>query len=339
MSFITYLKERWYQPFIVLFTLFTIEVFLLTQSTAPWFGIYVAFVLITGYLAGAAIDFLRIRKYVTDLQSKVSGLDKKYVLYELLDRDGRQEETALNEVFFEMEQSMNSFVNEAVSNNKDYKEYIETWVHEIKIPIAAAKMIIANHPESNNGISAEIERIEYFVEQALYYARSNTVEKDYLIRETALETVVNSVILSKRNIIRGRKISVNIHDLTGVTVFSDKKWLEFLIGQIVENSIKYSVCDGRRNPFIEIWAEKGINSVKLSIRDNGIGMIETEVEDAFQKGFTGSNGRIGKASTGIGLYLCKKLCSKLEHNITLESGLDKGTTVSIIFAKSSMTEI
>lgn len=339
MRFITYLRERWYQSFIILFLLFTIEVFLLTQKTSPGFGIYIAVVLIGGYFIGAAIDYLRIKKYINEIQAKVAELDKKYVLYEILDKDGRQEEIALNEVIYEMELSMNSFVNEALLNNKDYKEYIETWVHEIKIPIAAAKMIIANHPESDNGLLAEIERIEYFVEQTLFYARSNTVEKDYLIRETSLESVVNSVILSKRNVIRGRKISINIHDLSDITVFSDKKWLEFLIGQIVENSIKYSISDGRRTPFIEIWAEKGINSVKLSIRDNGIGMIENEVEDAFMKGFTGSNGRIGKVSTGIGLYLCKKLCSKLEHNITLESKLDEGTTVSIIFSKSSMTEL
>ncbi|MBO4290279.1 MAG: sensor histidine kinase, partial [Lachnospiraceae bacterium] len=119
-------------------------------------------------------------------------------------------------------------------------------------------------------------------------------------------------------------------------VISDSKWLQFMIGQIVDNSIKY----GEKGSLVlEIYSTAGENAVQLHIKDNGIGIKSTEIDRVFDKGFTGKNGRGGANSTGIGLYLCRNLCKKLEHNITLTSKEGEGTTVTIVFPISSMTEV
>ena len=114
---------------------------------------------------------------------------------------------------------------------------------------------------------------------------------------------------------------------------TDSKWLAFILNQIVGNSIKYM---DKENPEIKITSFKDGEKIVLSIEDNGIGISNEELERVFDKGFTGSNGRMmGKKSTGIGLYLANKLCNKMEHNINIESEEGKGTKVSLIIPVSS----
>ena len=131
-------------------------------------------------------------------------------------------------------------------------------------------------------------------------------------------------------------IELNLHDLDK-TVYTDSKWCIFILNQIIQNSIKYSKKDDKK---IEIYSEEKKDSVTLWIKDNGIGIKEKDISRVFEKGFTGENGRlIGKKSTGIGLYLCKKLCDKLDLGIKLDSREGEGTTVKIIFSVNSLTEI
>ena len=115
------------------------------------------------------------------------------------------------------------------------------------------------------------------------------------------------------------------------TLCSDKKWLAFIIGQIISNSIKYA--RGDKNLTLEIFATESDSDIRLHIRDNGIGMKDGEKDRIFDKGFTGSNGRNISSSTGMGLYLCKKLCNRLEHDIEAESTEGEGTDMMIVFSK------
>ncbi len=333
MKYGTYVKEHKIWFIIFGCVLFSIEVFLLLFPGSYWLMLYVALVLILGFFLGTYGDYRRWKLYFEKISRTMQEFEQTYLLREMLEDGQSQEEKLLQDIFYQMEVSMNDNVSKHRRGSMEYKEYVETWIHEIKTPIAAMKMILANYPESDKGISEELGRIEGYIEQALFYARSNAVEKDYLINPVNLQQLVQQMILKRKKALRAINAGIQLHDLDR-EVLSDSKWLEFILGQIVDNSIKYSPDSGLQ---LKIYSEKRAHAVLLHVKDNGCGMKEVEASRAFEKGFTGSNGRKQVNSTGIGLYLCKKLCQKLEHNITLSSREGEGTTVTLVFPISGMT--
>ena len=199
-------------------------------------------------------------------------------------------------------------------------------------------MVIENNKnEVTKSIDEELDRVEDYIEQALFYARSNTVEKDYYIKKTKLKDIVNESIKKNKNVLIGEKISINVHDVD-FEVSTDNKWIVFIINQLIQNSRKYKKQD--KNLEIEIYAKQGKENVILYIKDNGIGIKKGEITRVFEKGFTGTNGRLSnKKSTGIGLYLCRKLCDKLGIAIELNSIQNEGTEIRLVFPKSSYIDI
>ena len=150
-------------------------------------------------------------------------------------------------------------------------------------------MIVENNKnEVTKSIDEELDKVENYIEQALYYARSNTVEKDYYIKKVNLKDIVNESIKKNKNVLIHERISVNVHDLD-LEVNTDNKWIIFILNQIIQNSIKYKKQD--KNLEIEIYAKQGKENVILYIKDNGIGIKKGEITRVFEKGFTGTNGR------------------------------------------------
>ena len=198
-------------------------------------------------------------------------------------------------------------------------------------------MVIENNKNAiTKSIDEELDKVENYIEQALFYARSNTVEKDYYIRKVVLKEIVNESIKKNKGSLIQEKISIDIHDLE-IEVNTDNKWIVFILNQIIQNSIKYRK---KENSVIEIYANQGKENVILYIKDNGIGIKQGEITRVFEKGFTGTNGRLSnKKSTGIGLYLCKKLCNKLGIGIELNSVQNEGTEVKLVFPKDSYIEL
>ncbi len=279
------------------------------------------------------IDYRKLKNLFDDVQRRTDALEKKYLVSEVMDKPESQESEMLLSVLKKAEVSMSDNVAQFRRGSEEYRDYIETWVHEVKIPISASKMIIENHGDaavSESGISDEIDRIEGYVEQALFYARSSYVEKDFFIKEVNLEEIIKGVISKRKKTLIPMRASINIGEMTqDKKVLSDGKWLSFIISQIVDNSIKYASPD--RNLKLSFYTTEENGRVVLNLEDNGTGMKSSEISRAFEKGFTGSNGRTGRASTGIGLYLCRKLCLRLEHEISIESKEGEGTTVKIMF--------
>lgn len=198
-------------------------------------------------------------------------------------------------------------------------------------------MVIENNKNAiTKSIDEELDKVENYIEQALFYARSNTVEKDYYIRKVVLKEIVNESIKKNKSSLIQEKISIDIHDLE-IEVNTDNKWIVFILNQIIQNSIKYRK---KENSVMEIYANQGKENVILYIKDNGIGIKQGEITRVFEKGFTGTNGRLSnKKSTGIGLYLCKKLCNKLGIGIELNSVQNEGTEVKLVFPKDSYIEL
>ena len=264
----------------------------------------------------------------------MDDLREKYLISAIIKNPNFVEGKILVNTIQDMGSSMIENVNYYKNIQEDYKEYIELWIHEVKIPIAASKLIIENNKSDiTKSIDEELDKVENYTEQALFYARSSAVEKDYVITKTNLKEIVNSAILKNKTALLNERVSLDLQNLKNEEVFTDSKWATFIVNQIIQNAIKYSKENEKK---IEIYSKEKNDKVILYIKDNGIGIKKGEITRVFEKGFTGDNGRIiGKKSTGIGLYLCKKLCDKLGLGIELNSEKDIGTEVRIIFPKNS----
>lgn len=290
-------------------------------------------------------DYIKRAKYYREVLNILEGLDKKYLLPVLIQRPKFIDGKMLYDVLSITDKSMNEEVNKYVFSQEEYKEYIEMWVHEIKTPISSSKLVIENNKnEQTLSILEEIEKIENFIEQVLYYSKSNELEKDYIIRKTSLRKCINNVIKRNKKIIRENKISIEIDDFESL-IYCDSKWLEFILNQIIINSIKY-IGNYKTNRKLEkiggkikIYIKENINNIELYINDNGVGIDEKDLHKVFEKGFTGTNGRKFKKSTGMGLYISKKLCSKMYLGIDINSKINEYTTVKITFPQNNMTEV
>lgn len=333
MKISSFIKEKILIIFLTLLGIAMIEVLLLVYNINIVIRIIIGIIPIILSTIAFSIEYYNKRSFYNLLKENMEVLEEKYLISEIMDTPDFIEGKILKETIQEIGKSMLENVNKYKYLQEDYKEYIELWIHEIKLPIAASKMVIENNKnEVTKSIEEEIDRIENYIEQALFYARSNTVEKDYTITKTNLQEIVNSIILKNKTILISSNIVLDLHDLEK-EVYTDSKWISFILNQIIENSIKYLKEENKK---IEIHAEEKKEKVILYIKDNGIGIKKGEITRVFEKGFTGDNGRIiGKKSTGIGLYLCKKLCNKLGLGLELNSEKGIGTEVKIVFPKGS----
>lgn len=330
MSIVTFIKERMLFLMVNLITFLLISI-LMNIVEVSMNAIFVLFLIwFSPLLIYMFLEFIKYNRYFKNLTSTLEGLDKKYLLPEVINGPRSQEERIFSDVLKECNKSMHENVKYYKDEQAEYKEYIETWVHEIKTPIASAKLILENDDSNlSSRINYEMKRVEGFIEQVLYYARSSDVSKDYIIREFSLRDIVMKAVKNNSRDFINRNIKLNINKIEG-NIFSDAKWIEFIINQIIINAIKFSIPNKGE---VSISSKVNENNIVLTIKDNGVGINEKDIDRVFEKGFTGENGRNFGKSTGIGLYLCKKLCDKLGIGISLTSKEKIGTKVSIVFPK------
>lgn len=253
-------------------------------------------------------------------------LEERYLIPEIMTIPEKADEQVFYQIMKMAEKSMLEKIGAIQNERKEYKEYIEQWIHEVKTPITAMKLLCENNRSSfAREILAELENINQYTEQALYYARSEHTEKDYSVRETDLCDVVHSAIADNKYLLRQNNMTITIDDIE-TKVYTDDKWVRFILNQIIGNAIKYRT----EQPVLHFSAIKTNDGIVLSVSDNGIGIPQSDLPRIFEKGFTGRNGRIGKNSTGIGLYLCKRLCDKLGIGLTVHSE-NKGTAIMLSF--------
>lgn len=336
MNFKEYIKDKIIYILVILFVVVTSEILLIPFNIHKFVKLYIEVVPIIMFSICFFIEYYKKNKYYNNLKNKLEDLKEKYLIAEIIETSNFCEGKILKEVLQETDKSMLENVNEYKHLSEDYKEYIELWIHEVKMPIATGKMIIENNKnEVTESIDEELDKIENYIEQALFYARSNVPEKDYYVKKQNLKDIINTAILkNKRNLLQN-KVRLNLHNLDE-QVYTDSKWCTFIVNQVIQNAVKYSKSNNKE---IEIFSINNKEKTTLYIKDNGIGIKKAEITRAFEKGFTGSNGRkVGQKSTGMGLYLCKKLCNKLGLRIDLNSKENIGTEIRIVFPKSSFIQ-
>ena len=335
MKFRDFIKDKILLIVIVILALISIEILLLAYNIGIIPQIYIAIIIILVVSISIFVEYKNKQHFYNQLKTNMDELNEKYLISEIIKTPNFIEGKILKETIQDTGKSMLENVNYYKNIQEEYKEYIELWIHEVKIPIAASKMIIENNKNSvTKSIDEELDKVENYIEQALFYARSNAVEKDYIINKTNLKEIVSGSILKNKTTLLNEKVALELKDIEQ-EVYTDSKWATFIINQIIQNAIKYSKKENKK---IEIYSKTKNDKVILYIKDNGIGIKKGEITRVFERGFTGENGRIvGQKSTGIGLYLCKKLCDKLGLGIELNSEKDIGTEVRIIFPKNSYT--
>ncbi len=333
MNLRIFLRDKCIYIILVFFVVISSEILLIPFEVVTAIKVYIGIIPIITIVISLLVEYYKKRNFYKMLEERLNALEEKYLISEVMSSPNFIEGKILQDCLQELGKSMIESVDKYKYLQNDYKEYIELWIHEIKIPIATGKMIIENNKSKiTKSIDQELNKIDDYVEQALFYARSNNVEKDYYIKKTSLEEVVNDTLIKNKAILLENKVNINIHDLQ-YTVNTDNKWLVFILSQIIQNSIKYSK-EGEKN--IEIFGNENKESVTLHVKDNGIGIKNSELTKVFDKGFTGTNGRItGKKSTGIGLYLSKKLCNRLGLSINISSRENVGTEIIITFPKGT----
>lgn len=333
MSLKNFIKEKILLISLLILALVTIEIFLIAYDVHNFIKIYIIVFPLLLISISLSIEYYNKKTFYNKLEKNLQDLNEKYLISEIIETPNFIEGKILKEVIQDVDKSMIENVNKYKKIQEEYKEYIELWIHEIKIPIATSKMIIENNKsEAGRSIDEELDKVEDYIEQALYYARSNTVEKDYIIGKVELREIVNTAVIKNKNLLITNKVNLDLHGLDR-WVYTDSKWMVFILNQIIQNAVKYGRNEDSK---LEIFAEEEKEKVILFVKDNGIGIKSSEICRVFEKGFAGENGRIiGKKSTGIGLYLCKKLCEKLEIGLELESEKGVGTKVAITFPMGS----
>ena len=215
---------------------------------------------------------------------------------------------------------------------QEYEEYVESFAHEIKIPIGALSLTFDN--TKNYALKKETDKLYRLTEQMLYYARSESTEKDYFVKKLNLEEVIHNVILKFRHDLIDHKVIIETHAIDQI-VYTDEKWLTFILSQIIQNSIKY--FDKQENK-LTITGQDNDTNIILSIKDNGCGISSSDLSRVFEKGFTGSD-RSKSNSTGVGLYLARKLSFRLGLKLDIASEEKEYTILQITFPKGTVHRI
>ncbi|HGJ6813186.1 TPA: HAMP domain-containing histidine kinase [Streptococcus pneumoniae] len=209
----------------------------------------------------------------------------------------------------------------------DLLDYYTLWVHQIKTPIAASQLLVAEVVDRQlKQLEQEIFKIDSYTNLVLQYLRLESFHDDLVLKQVQIEDLVKEIIRKYALFFIQKGLNVNLHDLDKEIV-TDKKWLLVVIEQIISNSLKYTKEGG-----LEIY----MDDQELCIKDTGIGIKNSDVLRVFERGFSGYNGRLTQQSSGLGLYLSKKISEELGHQIRIESEVGKGTTVRIQFAQVNL---
>jgi len=334
MTFIQYIKDKRY--FFILFVtlmLFISLLIILSENlqlaTKHLLYMYIICSLFLGiYLT---IGFYYHKLFFQELVQLIESDQENFLIATPKPRNHQQ--YLYLELLKKIHQQHFNQLEKLYDEKKDHQEFILSWIHEVKTPITASRLLIENNSCKTvdfltDKLEDELDKIDNYVEQALYYSRIDSFSKDYFITEISLDEIIKKSVKKYAKSFINKQIRFHM-DYLQEMVYTDSKWLSFIIDQIVANSLKYTEEHGE----VSFHVEEDAKEKRLLIQDTGIGIKIEDINRVFDKGFTGSNGRIHSKSTGMGLYLAKKMALKLGHDLSIQSETGRFTTVKIHFPK------
>ena len=332
MGFGRYLTSRWRIVASCAFAFALCAMVLTVAGADSEVMLLVACVATVGLGTGLVLDWAARRPFYRELDACAQTIEHPLWSMEMVRRPDFAEGELAYDVIKTIAKCANDDVARYRRQTEDYREYIETWVHEAKTPLVASSLMVENLVEAAGGVrpqdvvqkaeglSCELGRLEGYIDQALYYTRSETLDRDYVIRKILLRTMVMDAVKANVRTMIAAHVAPVCRGLD-FEVFADEKWVVFVLGQLIQNSVKYAREDGAQIVFDAqcLDAGRANERIELVVRDNGCGAPALDMPRVFDKGFTGQNGRTGKRSTGIGLYLVKRLCDKMGLQVRAES--------------------
>lgn len=230
-------------------------------------------------------------------------------------------ETNYQQIIDTLTRELHDLTQKQQHQNQETLDYFTMWVHQIKTPIFALRLLIQGQDTSHNEMLLQVMKIEQYVDMAMHYMKLEQISADLQIRHDHLENIVQEVIKKQATFFIQKKLTLQLDDFH-LDILSDAKWLSFVLEQILSNALKYT-----KNGGIHIY----VKDETLYIKDTGIGIKAEDLPRIFEKGFTGYNGRQDKKASGLGLYLCARILNYLGHSIKITSKQNQGTTVMINF--------
>ncbi|WP_455538968.1 ATP-binding protein [Terrisporobacter sp.] len=326
MSLLKYLREIKLYLILIIFILLIMDITIfLDINLSKSFGtlVYINILVILTTIIFTIIGYGKYKRKINEFIHQIHNSREK---------NGYLEENYLYKeikaILEENEQEVCSLRSEL----EEIDDYMTNWIHEVKIPISVLQMIgkrineIDTSRELSKQINSEISRIDKLVEQAMYSSRAGNYNSDFLINEVNLEQVVKEVIRKNKYQFIYNKIDLQVGEIKKI-VLTDKKWITHIVELILDNAIKYSDIGGK----IDIYLKENKKGCELHIKDYGMGIVPQDIGRIFDKGFTGENGRKRTKSTGMGLYISKKILNKLSHNINAISTANEFCDVYITF--------
>lgn len=241
-------------------------------------------------------------------------------------------QTALEVLLFEklalLEMDKKNRAIEEREKLNDLMDYYTLWAHQIKTPIAASSLLVGEIEDKKvkNQLEQELFKIESYVNIVLQYLRLESFHEDLVLKKENVEDLVKEIVKKYAIFFIQKGLSLNLHDLDR-TIITDRKWFVVILEQVLSNSLKYTSQGG-----IEIYFQEDT----LYIKDSGLGIQDADLLRVFERGFSGYNGRLTQQSSGLGLYLSKKIADELGHQISITSQVGQGTTVMISFSEKKM---
>ncbi len=290
---------------------------------------YCFLIFMTSLIFYFCFDYWKTKKEYQKIMQTIKNLEEKYLIAEVLPKPHRLKDKAYYDVLKLATKAMNDRMVKMENDVLEYQEYVESFAHEIKIPISALSLTYDN--EKNYELKEIVKKMDNLIEQMLYYARSKNTEKDYFVKELNLAEVIHPLILNYKDYFFKNEITLSVKNLDA-TIYTDEKWLSFILSQIIQNSVKYF---DKKMKKLEISCTQEQNKTILMIFDNGCGIKSSDLPRVFEKGFTGSD-RKKENATGMGLYLAKKLCDQLNLGIWIESKEKEYTKIYISFPKGTI---
>ncbi len=315
----SYCKQHaWYFITLLLFSVvFTIVFFLYQlELEAVLYSVLLCLLLGSVIWAAGLICFVRKHRRLTSLRPDIE------LAPDSLPEPGNQIEQDYQQLLFLVFDSKAQAISLADRKAAGQLEYYTAWVHQIKTPIAALRLILQGEDtEQNQELLAELFKVEQYVDMVLAFSRMDSDTTDYVIRSCPLEEIVRQAVRKYAPLFIRKKLNLELRSIKG-QVLTDEKWLCFVIEQLLSNAVKYTPSEGR----IAIFQEgEGL----LVVEDTGIGIAPEDVPRVCEKGFTGYNGRADKKASGIGLYLSRQILDRLGHNMMIQSEVGSGTRVTL----------
>lgn len=326
MSLIKYLREVKIFLILIILIMLIVDVTMLLDPNLSNSMDTLIYINILSILSVVIFIFIGYGNYKKKIKKLINSIHNIREEHDDLERDYIYKN--VKHLIEENEKEVDSLRNEL----EDINDYMTNWIHEVKIPISVLQIIgkrvneIDNSRKLSKQINSEVSRIDKLVEQAMYSSRAGNYNSDFIINEVNLDQVVKEVIKKNKYQFIYNKIDLNVNQLNK-TVLTDKKWITHIIELIIDNAIKYSHMGGK----IEIYLKENKKACELHIKDHGMGIVPQDIERIFDKGFTGENGRKKTKSTGMGLYISKKILNKLSHDINVISTPNEFCDIYITF--------